>query len=109
MQGDNGSGAGRKTGIKAASGKRREAGGRRQAGSRYLGHSQTLVEFSGYHKTKRGKRLVRTLVESSGASSLSDLTLRSLISLSFSSYLINKKRNNISMLRVSKTSSPTGC
>ena len=42
-------------------------------------------------------------------SSLSDLTIHPLISLGFSSFLGNTKRNNISMLHVAKTSSPTGC
>ena len=56
---------------------------------------------------------ITTIINETGesaenAGSLSDLTPHSLISLSFSSFLINKKRNNISMLRVSKTSSPTG-
>jgi len=44
-----------------------------------------------------------------GASSLPDLTIHPLISLGFSSFLGNTKRNNISMLHVAKTSSPTGC
>jgi len=42
-------------------------------------------------------------------SSLSDLTIHPLISLGFSSSLGSTKRNNISMLHVAKTSSPTGC
>ncbi|HKN31417.1 MAG TPA: hypothetical protein VJY34_27480 [Roseiarcus sp.] len=60
-----------------------------------------------YVLTGTGRR--RLGAESRAPSSLSDLAPHSLISLSFSSFLINKKRNNISMLRVSKTSSPTGC
>ena len=41
--------------------------------------------------------------------SLSDLTIHPLISFGFASFPRNTKRNNISMLRVAKTSSPTGC
>ena len=39
-------------------------------------------------------------------SSLSDLTMHPLISLGFSSFLENTKRNNINMLHVAKTSAP---
>ncbi len=56
-----------------------------------------------------GVVLIGILIFVLDSRSLSDLTPCSLISLGFSSFLINKKRNNISMLRDSNTSSPTGC
>jgi hypothetical protein len=56
---------------------------------------------------RRGSQLEST--RSGHPSSLSDLTIHPLISLMFLPFRVNTKCNNISVLRVSKTSSPTGC
>ena len=84
-------------------------------GSRRLGATPQQTSRQGrlaIHNRRRPRQARKALPSvrvTRATRSLSDLTIHPLISLGFSHFPRNTKRNYISMLPVEKTSSPTGC